>query len=450
MSKKLNISDCSECFSEEVLVKYINDELSIEESAAVEKHILSCEICSDAIDGLLMLESTEVFINTKDGINTEIDNLIRVSHKKRALNINSIRAIAAVALILVLSGTYFLIDNLLSDDTVEQINLADNSNSDSAEISPEKPAQENEIADMKIGDQQNQKEIYFIPPIFNPDSDFEVYEEESQPSDVDVLKVEEKSGDELESTRNIEGIFAWGNATPTTASGGSADDRSSNSAIVVENKNEVGTGGSIETISSSKVNAVSEDFEQSSAGLFSGKEKADKKLAEREEARNKRDEFSKANKESDAPGVAVKHEGGEIDGITQVVSYSDATVEALTIVDDNMEVDEDEVEECVSFAVVEQKPTFPGGDTALLSFISRNIVYPDEAKDSNIEGKVYVQFVIDKNGDVKNVSIVKGVCNSLDSEALRVIKMLPRWTPGKQRGKAVEVSYLIPINFKMD
>jgi TonB family protein len=366
------------------------------------------------------------------------------------LNINSIRAIAAVALILVLSGTYFLIDNLLSDDTVEQINLADNSNSDSAEISPEKPAQENEIADMKIGDQQNQKEIYFIPPIFNPDSDFEVYEEESQPSDVDVLKVEEKSGDELESTRNIEGIFAWGNATPTTASGGSADDRSSNSAIVVENKNEVGTGGSIETISSSKVNAVSEDFEQSSAGLFSGKEKADKKLAEREEARNKRDEFSKANKESDAPGVAVKHEGGEIDGITQVVSYSDATVEALTIVDDNMEVDEDEVEECVSFAVVEQKPTFPGGDTALLSFISRNIVYPDEAKDSNIEGKVYVQFVIDKNGDVKNVSIVKGVCNSLDSEALRVIKMLPRWTPGKQRGKAVEVSYLIPINFKMD
>jgi TonB family protein len=451
MSKKLDISDCSECFSEEVLIKYINDELSIEETSAVEKHILSCEICSDAIDGLLMLESTEVFINTKDKINSEIDNIIRVSNKKRALNINSIRAIAAVALILVMSGTYLLIDNLLSDDTVKQINLADNSNNDTTDnITIENSAQENEVADIKINEQQNQKNTYFIPPIFNPESDFEVSKEESQPVDVDDLIQEEKSGDVLESTGNQEGVFAWGNVTPTTVSGGSAYDRNSNSAIVVENKNEVGTGGDIETLSSSKVDAVSEDCEKSSAGLFSGKEKADKKLAEREDARNRRDELSRANKADEAPGVSVKSGSSDIDGVTQTIGYADASVEELTIDNDNQIPEEVMLDECVNFAVVEQKPSFPGGDTALLSFISKNINYPADAKDSGIEGKVYVQFVIDRNGDVKNVSILKGVCPVLDIEAMRVIKMLPRWEPGKQRGKTVEVSYLIPINFKMD
>ncbi|MDD3739564.1 MAG: energy transducer TonB, partial [Lentimicrobiaceae bacterium] len=106
--------------------------------------------------------------------------------------------------------------------------------------------------------------------------------------------------------------------------------------------------------------------------------------------------------------------------------------------------------EPIAFVMVEQKPIYPGGDSALLKFIADNVTYPEEAKQNMISGKVYVQFVIDIDGKVTNVSIVRGIDPSLDQEAKRVIELLPQWTPGKQRGKPVPVSYLIPIFFQLN
>jgi TonB family protein len=94
-------------------------------------------------------------------------------------------------------------------------------------------------------------------------------------------------------------------------------------------------------------------------------------------------------------------------------------------------------------------PEFPGGETALKKFIEHSMKYPEIAKENGIQGTVYVKFTIDKTGKVVHPEIVKEVDPSLDKEALRVANTLPKWKPGKQRGKAVNVVYTIPVNFEL-
>lgn len=116
----------------------------------------------------------------------------------------------------------------------------------------------------------------------------------------------------------------------------------------------------------------------------------------------------------------------------------------------SFEEEEEEEVDPISFAVVEQKPEFPGGQKELLKFLAKNSEYPEIAKENGIQGKVYVQFVIDKNGNVTSVQIARGVDPYLDKEAKRVVSKLPDWKPGKQRGKAVPVTYIVPINFTLE
>jgi len=99
------------------------------------------------------------------------------------------------------------------------------------------------------------------------------------------------------------------------------------------------------------------------------------------------------------------------------------------------------------YFIVEQMPEFPGGELALRKTIAQLIKYPVTAQENGIQGKVYVTFVVAKDGSVMNAKIARGVDPSLDSEALRVVNNLPRWAPGKQKGEAVAVSYTVPINF---
>ena len=101
------------------------------------------------------------------------------------------------------------------------------------------------------------------------------------------------------------------------------------------------------------------------------------------------------------------------------------------------------------FDVVEQMPSFPGGQAALMQYLASNIKYPVVAEENGVQGRVIVQFVVGKDGSISNVKVVKSVDPSLDKEAARVVSSMPKWVPGKQNGQAVNVKYTVPVTFKL-
>ncbi|HAG16608.1 MAG TPA: energy transducer TonB [Bacteroidales bacterium] len=124
--------------------------------------------------------------------------------------------------------------------------------------------------------------------------------------------------------------------------------------------------------------------------------------------------------------------------------------------DESMEVaeyqfvkEEEEIEEQQIFLVVEEMPEFPGGDAKMYEFIGKNIEYPRMAKESGISGRVFVTFVVERDGKVTDVQVIRGIGGGCDEEAIRVIKAMPKWNAGKQRGKPVRVQYRMPIKFTL-
>lgn len=113
---------------------------------------------------------------------------------------------------------------------------------------------------------------------------------------------------------------------------------------------------------------------------------------------------------------------------------------------------QEELETDVIFTIVEQQPSFPGGDQALMQFLSDNLTYPTAAREAGIQGVVFVSFVVEKNGQLSNIRILRGIegGGSLEQEAIRVISAMPAWNPGMQRGEAVRVQFNLPIRFVLN
>ncbi|SCD19813.1 TonB family protein [Proteiniphilum saccharofermentans] len=110
---------------------------------------------------------------------------------------------------------------------------------------------------------------------------------------------------------------------------------------------------------------------------------------------------------------------------------------------------EEKIQDDKPLEFAEQAPSFPGGLEALSKFLSENIRYPVMAQENGIQGKVIVKFVVSKTGDISNIQIFRGVDTSLDSEAVRVVQAMPKWIPGKQKGKAVAVYFTLPVEFRL-
>lgn len=148
-------------------------------------------------------------------------------------------------------------------------------------------------------------------------------------------------------------------------------------------------------------------------------------------------------------------------------------VENLTIVDDETEVDEvniasseetgqaveikytapvveeEDPDEQTIFTVVEKQPEFPGGQAALMQYLSKNIKYPQIAAENGVQGRVIVQFVVNKDGSIVDAVVARGVDPYLDKEALRVVNAMPKWKPGEQRNKPVRARFTLPVMFRL-
>lgn len=111
--------------------------------------------------------------------------------------------------------------------------------------------------------------------------------------------------------------------------------------------------------------------------------------------------------------------------------------------------EEEEEEEQQIFTVVENDPEFPGGMEALYKYLAQNIKYPQLARDNNITGRVYVTFVVERDGSITGCRVLRDIGGGCGQEAIRVVKSMPKWTPGKQRGKAVRVQFNLPVNFNL-
>ncbi len=107
------------------------------------------------------------------------------------------------------------------------------------------------------------------------------------------------------------------------------------------------------------------------------------------------------------------------------------------------------VEDTKVFIVVEQMPLFPGGDAALMEYLSSNIHYPAEAAKKGVQGRIVVSFIVERDGSLSDVHVLRSVDPSLDREAMRVVKSMPKWQPGKQNGATVRVKYQVPVLFRL-
>ena len=135
----------------------------------------------------------------------------------------------------------------------------------------------------------------------------------------------------------------------------------------------------------------------------------------------------------------------EVD-MSSFARQEEATNIEITPVQIEEEEEEDEQE---IFQVVENDPEFPGGAEALYKYLAQNIKYPQLARENNITGRVYVTFVVEKDGSVTGARVLRDIGGGCGQEAIRVVKSMPKWTPGKQRGKNVRVQYNLPVNFSL-
>ena len=138
----------------------------------------------------------------------------------------------------------------------------------------------------------------------------------------------------------------------------------------------------------------------------------------------------------------------EIEHKLEIKDINDISQPDVPVVKVEIVEEEEEVEEEI-FTVVEKQPSFPGGDDEMFKYLYSNIKYPQAAKESGITGRVFLTFVVEKDGSIANARILRDIGGGCGQEALRVVKSMPKWTPGEQRGRPVRVQFNLPVSFEL-
>lgn len=146
--------------------------------------------------------------------------------------------------------------------------------------------------------------------------------------------------------------------------------------------------------------------------------------------------------------LTIVEDDAEIEHELGIVDANTNANEVVEFVPVQVEEEKVEIEEEI-FIFVEENPEYTGGVEAMYKYLGENIKYPQLARENNIEGKVYVQFVVEKDGSITNVKVMRDIGGGCGQEAVRVVKAMPKWKPGKQRGKAVRAQFSLPVSFKL-
>ncbi|MBN2776269.1 MAG: TonB family protein [Bacteroidales bacterium] len=445
MNKKPNISESSDCIAEDVLLKYLNNELSDTECLAVENHIKSCEVCSDFLDGLLLMDNPNDIAIISTELNQKIDSFIKPKRKVLGMPLSTFRAIAAVFLVLTISGTYVLIDNIINSGQIDQVKEISELELEQSQEIEEVKSLENQtrVADANrpgkttVSKDKNETIDLKTDISIKEKSPEETIEEEY----IDIIHIYDQA-DEIDVNSLIEEQDRF-YAESASNTGGSTNMNFGFNENISENNREEPI---LENEIGDKTTPVSTSG-SSRNNLFK-KPDSEQKI---NRAAKKSESSVTANEESITTAGIAQEQNTIVENneIIESINWQDEKIinsdAEIIYLDDNP--DNDEIEP-IAFMNVEEKPQFPGGDAEMLKYINENFTIPPQAKELAIEGTVYVQFVIDRSGKTKDAEIKKGLDPEIDAEALRVVKEMPLWSPGRQRGAPVEVYFIIPIKIR--
>jgi hypothetical protein len=469
------IYSATECVSEKMMFDYIDQRLNPRESHLVEKHMLDCEFCSDALEGLQLLKNR----NKIALINEAVDVRLAGETKIVFFNFKTVFAIAAAIALLVM-GVFFF--NQFSDKKMMESDMAELKE----DLSPPPPPPgdafrtidevtggaktvENEIKEPEMEDKKgllesprvSDEELAFAEKVspgyykntgaqddrkqpMSPESTvngtYELDQTIAQSDKITTVtqspaELSNKPGGDYDKEKDVKydlskkaeeqgagaTTYTWSSTNATNATTSSAPDQNlegNNKAVAKDNQNQSGPG-------------KKEDK--------SGKYRSEVKTADKEKTKSAAGKETRADEDIVVTGTVAY----EPQSITKEKEELKAQVTTKSLADS--------VAADYIYTIAETMPEYPGGDVAMMKFMRDNLSFPSALKDQiGVQPtKIYVQFTVGKDSIVRNAKVVKGISPSFDKEALRVVNLMPKWKPGTQKGKAVSVLYNLPIQLEI-
>jgi len=342
------------CIPRSTLISYIKGELGNLEMNAVEQHLVACPMCSDELEGLMLLNNPSDIDEISDRLNLAIDE--KAKKPKLKITLTPFRIAAAIALLIGFASIIYFTSTL--------------------------ETQREDLA-ISMSEQQEKEQTAGVDTM----DEFATQAESTATSEFEAIeKPARVSKEESPKYSNKEKATSQDSKRENTASGASAKKQGS---------------------SAPPPPATSQTF---SSVLF----------------------------EEDVVDDDIE--------LFEISSNKEIVIEDMAFIADEEEVEEEQV-----FIVVEQMPTFMAeGYKDFREYIAKNIRYPEEAAQNGIQGKVYVQFIVEPDGTLSNIKVIRGLAPSIDEEAIRVVKSSPKWQPGCQREKPVRTQFTVPIVFTLE
>ncbi len=496
MSKDLKhtIYSPSDCLSEKMLFDYIDNKLNHKERHLVEKHLLDCEMCSDALEGLDQTTDRNKITLIKDAIAKRVLESIEKEAVVIKFNYKMAFSIAASIALLVAGVFFFNKINLKKAATNDLAELKQTDSPATLPPPPPTPATEeeketltNETTASGTGTAASStKSVTFSAPLTIADQEVTLSEGQSKPEDG---YYKNSSGDGENRNKQVPAENAANGTLSVSDAASTSDDRKDNNletvsipktGIVERDKDAklddgkkaeekpAGVAGGTGTYTwstptpdqsknqkivtkAAEDKANGEQTELAKKADIGGKYRLETKEKEKKEPAKiaGKEEKARGNKDEDSGNIKVS---GEVAYEPQsVMQQNDELKSEVTLNNNTSTTIADSISAEPIYSYVEQTPEYPGGQPEMNKFLLQNFDYSKKVDSNTVlpSTKIYVQFIVGMDGAIRNPRIIKGSTPELDKEALRVIKLMPKWKPGKQNGKPVSVYYNLPIQLEI-